>query len=241
MTDSIGFDRPLRRDWLDYLAASLADGVSGPAALASTRLLVAQTVADPGNPHGAAGKTMTLLRRIWVDVPSNRVALRDQAVAAVASSGPGDRLAIHWSMCELAYPFYLDMAATVGRLFEVQETVTLATVRVRLGERWGARGTLPQASQRLLKMWEQWGTLSSTDVRGEYRRTEAQAIEPQTTAIVAEARVRATSTGSLDLDTLQRASDLFPFELPDVRDALRAVHGVTLVRQGGRGWIVRVA
>ena len=239
MRDGLGFDRPLRRDWLDFLAASLAQGVEGPAALASTRRLVAQTVADPGNANGAAGKTMTLLRRIWVDVPPEHTNLRDRAVVAVAALGPGDRLAIHWAMCELAYPFYLDTAATVGRLFDVQETLSLGTVRARLAERWGARGTLPQASQRLLKMWEQWGVLTAAAVRGEYGRSPVVPIRPLTTALVAEARVRAAPNGSLDLDTLQRASDLFPFELPDVRDALRGAPGVMLVGQGGRGWMVR--
>ena len=239
MTESIGFDRPLRRDWLDFLAASLAESADGVAALLATRQLVSQTVADPGHPHGAAGKTLTVLRRIWVEVPPERSDLRDRAAAAVAASGPDDRLAIHWAMCELAYPFYLDAAATLGRLFDVQETATLGMVRARLAERWGSRGTLPQATQRLLKMWATWGVLVNTPNPGEYERSRPSSIHSSTTALVAEARLRATPTGSIDLDTLQRTSDLFPFVLPDVREALRGQPGVSLVRQGGRGWVVR--
>lgn len=241
MSEMIGFDRPLRRDWLDFLAASLVGGADGPAALAATRALVGQTVADPGHPHGAAGKTMTVLRRIWVELPARHLALRDRAVASVVASGPDDRLAIHWAMCELAYPFYLDAAGAVGRALHVQETVTLDTVRSRLAERWGSRGTLPQATQRLLKMWEQWGALRAGTSRGEYAASKAAAIQPSAAAIVAEARVRATVAGSLDVDSLQRAADLFPFELPDVRDVVRGAPGLMLVRQGGQGWVIRAA
>lgn len=239
MSELIGFDRPLRRDWLDFLAATLAGGADGPAALAATRALVGQTVSDPGHPHGAAGKTMTVLRRIWVEIPDRHRAVRDRAVACVAASGPDDRLAIHWAMCELAYPFYLDAAGAVGRALHVQETVTLDLVRARVAERWGSRGTLPQATQRLLKMWEQWGALRPGASRGEYREGVTAPIQVSTAAIVAEARVRATVAGSLDVDSLQRAADLFPFELPDVRDAVRGNPGLMLVRQGGQAWVIR--
>lgn len=239
MSEVIGFDRPLRRDWLDFLAATLASAANGQEALRATRQLVGQTVADPGNPHGAAGKTMTLLRRIWVDVPAEHHATRDRAAASVASSGPDDRLAIHWAMCELAYPFYLDVAGEVGRALHVQEVVTLGFIRTRLAERWGSRGTLPPATQRLLKMWEQWGVLRPLDNRGEYDAVTPAAVLPSTAAIVCEARVRASATRVLDIESLQRAADLFPFVLPDIRDAVRGAPGLSLVRQGGQGWVVR--
>jgi hypothetical protein len=239
MSELIGFDRPLRRDWLDFLAATIGSGVDGQEALLATRELVAQSVSNPGNVHGSGGKTMTILRRIWVTVPVERAPLRDRAAAAVAAGRPDDRLAIQWALCELAYPFYLDTASTVGRALHVQETVTLEMVRGRLAERWGSRGSLPQAIQRILKMWEKWGVLCPGPNRGEYGAPRVSRVQPPAAAIVAEARVRATVAGSLDVDSLQRAADLFPFELPDVRDAVRGNPGLMLVRQGGQGWVIR--
>lgn len=239
MSELIGFDRPLRRDWLDFLAATIASGVDGQEALVATRDLVAQSVSNPGNVHGSGGKTMTILRRIWVSVPPDRAPLRDRAAAAVASGGPDDRLAIQWAMCELAYPFYLDTASTVGRALHVQETVTLELARGRLAERWGARGSLPQAIQRLLKMWEKWGVLRPGPTRGEYAASATVPVLPPTAAIVAEARVRASAAGVLDVESLQRAADLFPFALPDIREAVRGAPGLSIVRQGGQGWVIR--
>lgn len=239
MTERIGFDRPLRRDWLDFLAAQLANGVDPEEALTATRRLVGQVVSDNGKHSGAAGKTLSVLRRVWVNVPDEHRALRDRALGVLAAAGVDDRLAIHWVMCELAYPFFLGSAATVGRYFEANEAVTPIILRGRLAEHWGSRGTLPQTSKRLLLTWTAWGVLTPGMSVGQYAPVAPVLVSAPSAAIVAEARVRAAPNASMDVDALQRSPDLFAFSLPDVRDVLRCVPSVALVRQGGRGWVVR--
>lgn len=239
VSDTIGFDRPVQLDWLDMIASRLASTGDPRTAFDETRAVVSAAVGGGVSPHNAAGKTMTVLARIWLKVPQDAVQLRDAAARTLDRLGPNDRLAIHWAMCQLAYPFFLDAAAIVGRSLSLQEYVTLASIRGRLSEHWGARGTMPVASQRLLKMWDRWGVVRAVDARGTYAAVAPRPIDALTTRTVAELRVRAEATHAVDLDDLQRPSDLFPFVLMDLMPSLHASTAVQINREGGRRWVVR--
>jgi hypothetical protein len=239
VNERIGFDRIIERDWLDFIASRYAASRDAKAAFYDTRELVGLTVGGGASHHNATGKTMTVLARVWLKVPVAHAPLRDRALGELLDFGPDDRLALHWAMCGLAYPFFLDGAGIAGRMLEVGDTVSLSPLRARLSERWGVRGTMPQASQRLLRTWERWDVLAETEEPGRYAANDARPASARAAALVAEARVRAAPGGALDLDSLQRAADLFPFALPDLRDVLRGSRGVQVVRQGGSGWVVR--
>ena len=239
MNERIGFDRLVERDWLDHIASRFAASRDPKAAFYETRELVALTVGGGASHHNATGKTMTVLARVWLKVATELVPLRDRALAVLSDMGPDDRLAVHWAMSGASFPFFLDAAGIAGRMLAVGDLITLMPFRTRLSERWGVRGTMPQASQRLLRTWARWGVLSEAGERGEYRLSGVRPVGEVAAAIVAEARVRGAPGGILDLDDLQRAADLFPFVLPNLRDLLRGSKDLQVVRQGGSGWVVR--
>lgn len=241
MTDRIGFDRLLELDWLDLVASRFAETHDSKAAFYEARAVVGATVGGGASHHNATGKTLTVLARVWLKVPPEAVRLRDEAASVLASLGPMDRAAIHWGMCELAYPFYLDAAGIVGRSVQLQDEVRLAAVRSRLTERWGARGTMPPASQRLLQMWARWGVLGSTEETGCYKSVPPRTVGAVSARLLAEIRVLAEPNGAVDLDDLQSAPDLFPFLLPELRPLLARSEGLQLNREGGRRLVARVA
>ena len=239
MSASIGFDRLLELDWLDFVASRFAASGDTTTAFAETRDLVAVTTGGGASPHNATGKTMTVLAKVWLKVPPAVVSVRDRAAEALARLEAFDRMAVHWTMCELAYPFYLDAARTTGRALDLGNAVTLSGVRGRLAEHWGARGTMPVASQRLLQMWSRWGVLVETPVRGRYGPVARRPIAEEAATHVATIRVLAEPNQAFDLDDLQRSSDLFPFSLPDVRESLRTMDAIQINREGGSRWVAR--
>lgn len=241
MNDRIGFDRLLELDWLDLVASRFAETHDAKAAFYDARAVVGATVGGGPSHHNATGKTLTVLARVWLKVPPEAMDLRDAAAAVLATLGPVDRAAIHWGMCELAYPFYLDAAGIVGRAVRLQDEVRLAAVRARLTERWGARGTMPPASQRLLQMWARWGVLASTEETGCYRSVPPGPVGAVSARLLAEIRVLAEPNGAIDLDDLQLAPDLFPFLLPELRPLLSGSDVLQLNREGGRRLVARVA
>jgi hypothetical protein len=239
MSTPIGFDRPLELNWLDFVASCFATSGDISTAFAETRNLVAATTGGGASPHNATGKSMTVLARVWLKVPPAVAPVRDRAAAALAHLEALDRMAVHWAMCELAYPFFLDAARTTGRALDLADAVTLAGMRARLAERWGARGTMPAASQRLLQTWSRWGVLAETAVRGTYSPVARRPVGEEAATHVSTIRVLAEPNQAFDLDDLQRSSDLFPFSLPDVRESLRTMDAIQVNREGGSRWVAR--
>ena len=221
MTETIGFDRRIDLAWLDLIASRYAETRDLKVAFDDARSLVALTVGGGSSPHNATGKTMTVLARIWLRVPESSASLRDEAAAAIVTMSPTDRLGVHWAMTELAYPFFLDAAASAGRLLRLQEQVRLAEFKQRLSERWGTRGTMPQAAQRLLKTWADWGVLTDQG-KGIYESVVRASVGDQATRLVVRARLGAEGGRPIPIADIASLPDLFPFNLGELRVALRA-------------------
>jgi hypothetical protein len=69
-------------------------------------------------------------------------------------------------MSLLAYPFFHDVAGTVGRLFNLQGECESTQVLRRMREAWGHRSTLERAVQRLLHTFLSWGVTRSVSSTG---------------------------------------------------------------------------
>lgn len=239
MIDPIGIDRTIQLDWLDLVASRYGETHSVKTAFDDTRVVVGATVGGGASHHNATGKTMTVLARVWLRVPPEVAPLRDRAAALLPVLAPGDRLAIHWCMCELAYPFHLHAAGIVGRALALGDSVTLVAVRSRLADRWGARGTLRAASQRLLQTWVRWGVLMPMADGGTFAAAPRRAVTERAGRLVAEIRVLADPMKTMDLGDLQRAPDLFPLELPNLRPLLADSGAVQISRESGSRYVVR--
>lgn len=141
---------------------------------------------------------------------------------------PLDRLAVHWAMTELAYPFFLDAAGAAGRLLRLQDRIRLAEFKQRLTERWGTRGTMPQAAQRLLKTWADWGVLGDQG-KGVYVTGSRSAVGDEATRLVVRARLAAEGGKPIPIADLATLPDLYPFTLGELRAALRGSPDVAVM------------
>ena len=163
----IGFDRKIRLSWLDATAEWTIQGLSAAEIRAQLeRLLDGQVVGD--GPHSARGKTMTVLMHVWMAVPDVAVPLRDDALVLLRGRSGRDRLPLHWGMCLATYPFFRDVAATTGRLLNLQGEAALPQIVRRMSESWGGRSTLTRAVQRVVRSFVEWGVLVETGARGRY-------------------------------------------------------------------------
>lgn len=63
-----------------------------------------------------------------------------------------DRVWFHWGMACLAYQFFRDTSAVVGRLLTLQDDFTTAQVQSRLLSSWGDRPTIKQAAHASVPM-----------------------------------------------------------------------------------------
>lgn len=208
----IGFDRKIALSWLDATADWAAQRLSAAAIRQRLDRLLAGQVAGAG-PHGARGKTMTVLLRVWVLTPAALAPLRDDGLDLLRNSAGRDRLPVHWGMCLAAYPFFHDVAATTGRLLALQGRAALSQIVRRMTETWGTRSSVPRAAQRVVRSFVDWGALTDTGERGIYAPAPRIAVGGGVGAWLLEAGITASTGASHPLHSLAGQAAFYPFDL----------------------------
>ena len=225
---TIGFDRPLRQEWLDAIASKRTAGATVPELRKfGHKLLRNECPADE-----ARGKTLTVLFHLWVDVPVNAVALRDGAGKLLADLDPAHRIALHWGLGLATYPFFRNAADATGRLLALQGSVSLAQIQRRLAERWGQRSTAQRAAQRIVRSWIAWGVLRESKQRGTYIASKPIGLAGPLASWMVEAMLVGADAESQAVAQARKAPQLFPFDLKVSAHELRRAPRLVVHRQG---------
>jgi hypothetical protein len=161
----IGFDRTIASEWLDIAVARAMTGETPEA----TRKFLWDFLADVqlGKTHNSGrGKTLSVLTRIWEDVPEQAEPLKRAALKCVAATTGERRIAVHWAMVAGTHPFFFDVATHVGKLLKLHGEANRSQVKRRMIETWGDRSTLERTIQHVLRSMVQWGPLRKGDEAG---------------------------------------------------------------------------
>jgi len=225
----IGFDRKLELAWLDATVGECQKTDDAVRIAARLDEFLAGEIAGPE----ARRKTITVLTRIWVRVPQEHHHLRAEALELAGQVRPAERLWLHWGLALLAYPFFRDVAAVVGRLSELQQIFTLSQVQRRLVEGWGQRTTLEHAARRTVRTLVLWEVLADADAPGHYTLMPRQHTDNETLALWFLAAVlQARGQAEMPLHELLRAPEAVAFELLPYAGAVRRAERFAVSRQG---------
>lgn len=227
---TLGFDRKIELGWLDAaasIAAQELDVASAHKQLFSA--LEGQVSGDSA--QSGRGKTVTVLSRVWLGTHATGVQRR--ALDAIESATPGERVAVHWAMCAATHPFFVDVAAVVGRLLRVQGEVALSQVTRRVAEGWGDRSTLHRAVQRTCRSFVAWDVLRDTKVRGIYEPSRAPLpVAGPAARLLIEALLTGGPREAAPLAEIVRHPAVFPFELAVTGWELRGAPEFRVDREG---------
>jgi hypothetical protein len=161
--------------WLDATADWVARGLS----IGEVRSRLDLFLEGEIEGKEALKKTKTVLLRIWILVPDDLRALRDEGLALLPQLSNSGRLALHWGMSLAAYPLLWDTATVVGRLLDLQEEVTAAQIRRRLTENYGECSILLRVVSRVTGSFVVWGVLRETGREGVLVAGPAYPIEDE--------------------------------------------------------------
>ncbi len=231
-TRVIGFDREIQLDWLDTVAARVASGEDPGEVRAWLDAYLADRLGGEGR-GGHRGKTVTVLNRIWSNVPPHCKAFRDDAVELIVNVPQDERLAVHWAMATAVYPFFGEVTATVGRLLSLQGDVVRAAVIKRLTESWGDRPAVRRASRAVWTSLAAWQTMEPTVKRGHYRaKTSKKTISAATSSLMVEATMLGTDREAISINEIQSWPAFYPFALTGLRQSILESSRIMISREG---------
>jgi len=231
----IGYNRTVKLRWLDETVDLVLAGES-EAAISDTlrQRLGDQLSVGSQAVRGSREKTITLLLKTWVRVPSRVESLRDDAIRALGHVHRSERLPFHWGMTMAAYPFWRVVADVTGRLLRLQASASAREVQRRVKEMYGERETVARSARYVLRAFADWGVLVETDSKGRYIAQDPIRVDDTRLATwLLEATMFAAETSSSDFRSLANSPALFPFQLiPITADALTASRRLEVVRHG---------
>ncbi|MFZ4524135.1 MAG: hypothetical protein ACOYOE_00950 [Chlorobium sp.] len=124
-------------------------------------------------------------------------------------------LALHWAVISASYPFWFNVAKQVGRLFNLQESVTQVQIFNRIKEQYGDRETVARNARYTVRSFIAWGVLQESGNKGCYNKAPSMQIqERKLAALLIESALHATPEGAGSVAALLKHPAFFPFELP---------------------------
>jgi hypothetical protein len=232
----IGYNRTVKLRWLDETLDLFMAGQSEAEIFQSLReRLQDQLSIGSSAQRGSREKTITLLLKTWIRVPTRINEFRDHGVSLLQDIRRTDRLPFHWGMTTAAYPFWKSVADVTGRLFRLQGTASANQVQRRVREIHGEREAVSRSARYILRAFADWGVIVDTERKGTYVPAVAIRIdEPLIVTWLLEANLLASETDTTDFATLVNSPALFPFQLARVSAESLAKSGrFDVVRQGG--------
>ena len=214
----IGFSQRIRLEWLQYTANLVLAGNDNGAVNNSLQELLKDKVSVGGKAvRGNKEKAITILMKIWLNVPGKLEAVRDDGLELLKSLPRKDQIAVHWGMTMAAYPFWAVVAANTGRLLHLQGTAAAAHVQRRIREQYGERETVSRAARRVIRSFVDWGVLSGTKEKGIYSQGRTYSIDDlRLISWLIEASLHTRANGSAAIKDLLDSPSIFPFRLMHV-------------------------
>jgi hypothetical protein len=127
-------------------------------------------------------KSVLSLVRVWARVPEPQFELQKRGLGLYLDSNTEEKIWLHWGMSIAAFPIFVDVALTIGKLLKLQAYITSGQVHREIYSKWGQRSTLQKAVQSILISMKDWGTLTYDEKLRRYEqgaRFSAQTIEIQ--------------------------------------------------------------
>lgn len=231
----VGYNRTVKLRWLDETVDLFLAGQSEEEICRALRERLQNQLSKGSDAaRGSREKTITLLLKTWVRVPSRVRGLRDDGVHLLERIRRSDRLPLHWGMTMAAYPFWRAVADVTGRLFRLQGSATAQQVQRRVRELYGEREAVSRSARYVLRAFADWGVIVDSESTGTYESAPTTRIDELPIATwLLEATLFASDKASTDFKGLINSPALFPFELPRVSaDSLAQSGRLEVVRHG---------
>ena len=234
--NNVGFSQRVRLEWLERTANLVLAGADKAGINSRLQELLRDKVSIGGDAErGNREKIITILMKVWVNVPSEFEAFRNDGLVMLKRLSRDQHIIVHWGMVMAIYPFWAAVGSHVGRLLKLQGTAAAVHIQRRMREQYGERETVSRAARRVIRSFYDWGVLDTTNVKGVYQRGRSIPLrDPKLIAWLIEASLYSRTNGSAGITDLIENPSLFPFRIESV-SAEKVVAGssrLELYRQG---------
>ena len=236
--DAIGIKQVARLEWYDYALDMLLSSQPQKEIRSQLDEFIRERLQRGG--YGERGaqtytKAVAQIMKSWVIPCRELTDFRDSALEFARENSRDVRTALHWSVTAAAYPFWHRMAMQVGRLLNLQDSITQSQIRQRCFEAMGERSTVERSSRRVIRTFVTWGALKDSEAKGCYEKATPIVVTDKNLAILMfEATLHAIPEGKQTFGLLLNHPAFFPFQFPVITADFVSQHSerIEVVRYG---------
>lgn len=176
-------------------------------------------------------KTREILMNIWYYDDEIINPFRKEALELIEMY-PDYIVPINLCLIYLAYPVVADICKFMGRIFEYHDEVTNATLKQKLYDEWGERGTLETTSRRVTLTLKELEILSDA-TRTRYALNKMTITNPKVVAFVLAAAMQIDGNSYYTFTELNDFDVLFPYEFTVSKEQMLTDPHFTSTHFGG--------
>ncbi len=114
----------------------------------------------------------------WFSPDKELMPFRDSAAALARGLPEKEWLALHWAVISASYPFWFNVAKQVGRLLNLQDSVTQSQIFNRIKEQYGDRESVARNARYTVRSFIAWGVLLESEKKGCYKKAQGMLAIP---------------------------------------------------------------
>ncbi len=235
--ESVGIKQVVRLEWYDYALDMLLDGQPQKNIRLELDGFIRERLQRGG--YGERGeqtytKAVTQIMKSWVVPDRELIPFRNNALRYAKNNERKMRTVLHWIVTAAAYPFWNRVAEQVGRLLNLQDSITLSQIRLRCFEALGERSTVERSVQRVVRSFVTWGLLKDSKAKGCYEKLPPISIDTELAILMIEAVLHATPEGKGVMGLLLNNPAFFAYQLPIITGDFISQHSdrIGVIRYG---------
>jgi len=233
MAKTTGFARNILRSWLDATAELCLS--PQPSSVIRDRLdgMIVSQIASQKNRRMATNILVT----IWSPPKAQMTPFHAEARALYEHAmTSADRLALHYGLTTLVYPFFRANVVLIGQMSHVTTQLTARQLKQRVFASYGQLGAVDKAVERVIFSLRDWHLLQPGKKRYTYEicRDTLTITDPAIEEWLLAVLLFAHSADELLISELLHLPEAFPFQISRTIDNLRHSKRFEIHRQGTR-------
>jgi len=182
-------------------------------------------------------KIHTIMLNLWYNTDDWYQA---SCIASCRQASRAERLPLHWALLMMRYPVFYDLCVVIGSMLDYREDVSLAHIRSRVYEKWGARVTLAHSLSKNMQSLRDIGVLTSNGRKGLYQASKTIVSDWRATSILASAVIERSGRQYMAWGEIIHHPALFPFCFEKVSQGDIAACGRFLLERIGDAVVIRI-
>ena len=227
MAKMVGFACSIRLQWLNMAAQLTKENLTEAEFKERVNEYLSFEIESPTRLR----KTREILMNIWYYESEEMNSVRKEAISLI-DKYPEYSSIIHLCMIYLVYPVVADICRFIGRISEFQNEITNATLKQKLYDAWGERGTLETTSRRVTLTLKELDLLRA-ETKTRYVINKIKVPHENVVNFLLSLAMKIENDGYYTMSQLKDFSILFPVEMNISREQLMADERFAINNFGG--------